>query len=227
MQRYVDEDKLPGVVTLVARRGKVVHFEAVGRRDVERDEPMTKDTLFRLYSQTKPVTGVAVMLLYEEGRILLKDAIADYLPEFADMQVYVGEEDGRITTEAAGTITIQHLLTHTSGLTYSFFPTPVGRMYAEAGIREAESPQGSLAEWAHELAKLPLIAQPGTDWNYSVGMDLAGRLVEVVSGKSLRGFLRERIFEPLAMHDTERARRQSAALRRELRPHTRWQDDFA
>ena len=205
MRRYVDDQKLPGVVTLVARKGKVVHFEAIGSRNVARGEAMTNDTIVRLYSQSKPITGVAVMILYEEGRILLSEPIAKYLPEFAEMQVHRGGASGNLSTETAGAITIQHLLTHTSGLTYDFFPTLVGRMYGEAGVTAdaPTSPHGSLAEWARELAKLPLVAQPGTDWNYSVGMDVLGRLVEVVSGKSFREFLRERVFEPLGMRDTD------------------------
>ena len=205
MKRYVSEGKLPGVVTLVARKGHVVHFEAVGTQNVATGEPMARNTIFRLYSQTKPVTGVAVMMLYEEGHFLLTDPIARYLPEFGSMDVYVGERYGVPHTEPAGSITIQHLLTHTSGLTYDFFPTPVAAMYTEAGTVGAapDSPHGSLAAWTTELAKLPLIAQPGTDWNYSVGMDVLGRLVEVVSGQSFRSFLRERIFEPLEMHDTD------------------------
>ena len=205
MQRYVDEQKLPGLVTLIARKGKVVHFEAVGKQNVAQGEAMTTDTIFRLYSQTKPVTGVAVMILYEEGHFLLTDPIATYLLEFGSMQVYLGEENGDTRTEPAGTMTIQHLLTHTSGLSYDFFTNPVAQMYVKAGTVGAAptSPYGSLAEWTKELAKLPLIAQPGTEWNYSVGMDVLGRLVEVVSGQSFRQFLRERILDPLEMYDTD------------------------
>jgi CubicO group peptidase (beta-lactamase class C family) len=166
---------------------------------------MTRDTIFRLYSQSKPVTAAAVMVLFEEGKFLLTDPVAKYLPEFADMKVYVGEENGQIKTEPAGPITIQHLLTHTAGFTYDFFPTPVGRMYGPAGTSGAapQSKLGSLAEWTKELAKLPLIAQPGSDWNYSVSIDVLGRLVEVTSGMSFRDFLRARIFQPLGMKDTD------------------------
>ena len=205
LQPYVDEQKLPGVVTLVARKGQVVHFEAIGSQNVARGEAMSKDTIFRLYSQSKPITGVAVMILYEEGQLLLTDPISDYLPEFTSMKVYRGEENGDTKTEPAGAITIQHLLTHTSGLTYDFFPTPVGRMYVAAGVSgdATINTHENLAEWTRELTKLPLVAQPGTDWNYSVGMDVLGRLVEVVSGKSFREFLGDRIFEPLGMRDTD------------------------
>jgi CubicO group peptidase (beta-lactamase class C family) len=207
MQRYVDAGNLPGVVTLVARRGKVVHFDAVGSRNVETKAPMTEDTIFRLYSQSKPVTAVATMILYEEGKFLLTDPVSKYLPEFQDMKVYVGEENGQPKTEPAVPITIQHLLTHTAGLTYDFFAgqSPVARMYAKAGTQGAapQSPHPSLAVWTAELAKLPLIAQPGSDWNYSVSIDVLGRLVEVTSGMSFRDFLRARIFEPLGMKDTD------------------------
>jgi len=205
MQRYVDAGNLPGAVTLVARNGKVVHFGVVGKQNVATGAPMTRDTLFRLYSQSKPVTAVATMILYEEGKFLLTDPVSKYLPEFTDMKVYVGEENGQIKTEPARPITIQHLLTHTSGLTYDFFPTPVGKMYGPAGTTGAapQSRLGSLAEWSKELAKLPLIAQPGTAWNYSVSIDVLGRLIEVTSGMSFRDFLRARIFQPLGMKDTD------------------------
>lgn len=206
MRRMIADDKIPGTVTLVARRGKVVHFEANGLRDISAGKPMEKDTIFRLYSQSKLVTGVAVMLLFEEGHFLLTDPVSKYLPEFADMQVYVGEQDGAVITEPANAITIQHLLTHTSGLTYDFFAhTPVGRMYAENGIVGAAPGArfANLKEWSVALARQPLVAQPGTAWNYSVGMDVLGRLVEVVSGQTFRAFLKDRLFDPLGMVDTD------------------------
>ena len=145
------------------------------------------------------------MMLFEEGHFLLSDSIAKYLPEFADMRVYVGEKDGKAITEPARPITIHHLLTHTSGLTYALFGTPVANMYLEnqivGSVFEGPMPE-SLEQWTKELAKLPLIAQPGTAWNYSVSLDVLGRLVEVISGQSYGDFLRTRIFEPLEMHDT-------------------------
>ncbi len=200
MRRLIAENKIPGTVTLVARRGQIVHFEANGFRNVRASEPMELNTIFRLFSQTKPVTGAAVMILYEEGHFVLTDPISQYLPEFTDMQVYA---DGKL--EPAGDITIQHLLSHTSGISYEFFPTPVGEMYRDAnlGPNGADSPYDNLADWTKTVAKLPLVAHPGTDWNYSVGMDVLGRLVEVVSGKSFRAFLKERIFDPLEMKDTD------------------------
>jgi CubicO group peptidase (beta-lactamase class C family) len=205
MKRLIDAGKIPGTVTLVARHGKIVHFEAAGSRNIEAGQPMTKDTIFRLYSQSKPITGVATMILFEEGHFLLTDPISNYLPEFANMRVYTGVKDGEIQTEEAQPITIQHLLTHTSGLTYDFFPTPVGKMYKDAGVVGVSHGTRfqNLAEWSQALAKMPLVAQPGTEWNYSVGMDVLGRLVEVVSGKTYRSFLKERIFDPLGMQDTD------------------------
>ncbi len=216
MRRLIDADKIPGTVTLVARRGKVVHFETNGLRDIAAGLPMEEDTIFRLYSQSKPVTGAAVMILFEEGHFLLTDPVSKYLPEFADMHVYLGEQDGEMVTEPAGPITIQQLATHTSGLTYGFIPTAVGKMYTENGVVatgtplpiEVEggdadvAPPSSLQEWSERLATLPLVAQPGTEWNYSVGMDVLGRLIEAVSGMSFGEFLRERLFDPLGMTDT-------------------------
>ena len=208
MRRLIAGKKIPGTVSLVARKGKVVHFETNGVRNVESGAPMTKDTIFRLYSQSKPVTGVAVMMLFEEGHFLLTDPISLYLPEFSKMVVYKGTKNGVVQTEpAVRPITIHHLLTHTSGLTYDFFPTPVGKMYVKAGVvgtwAQGPTKMKNLKQWSEALAKQPLIAQPGTEWNYSVAMDVLGRLVEVVSGQTFRDFLRSRIFLPLGMNDTD------------------------
>jgi CubicO group peptidase (beta-lactamase class C family) len=205
MGRFIDAGKIPGTVTLVARHGKVVHFEALGSQNIAEGIPMERDTIFRLYSESKPVTGVATMILFEEGHFLLSDPISKYLPEFSDMRVFTGIVDGEVQTEPARPITIHHLLTHTAGLTYSFFPTPVGQMYREAGIggSASEAKFANLDEWCRALAKMPLVAQPGTEWNYSVAMDVLGRLVEVVSDQSFRNFMKERIFDPLGMVDTD------------------------
>ncbi|NCF34130.1 MAG: serine hydrolase [Proteobacteria bacterium] len=220
MRRMIADEQIPGTVTLIARKGKVVHFEANGLRDVARKLPMQKDTIFRLYSQSKPVTGVAVMMLFEEGRFLLSDPVSKYLPEFANMQVYAGTKDGEVVTEPARPMTIHQLLTHTSGLTYDFFPTPVGEMYRQRGVVGSVSVAGelepgtqsardkgelelqSLQQWSERLASVPLVSQPGSAWNYSVGMDVLGRLVEVVSGQSFGDFMNQRIFVPLNMVDT-------------------------
>ena len=130
MRSLIESKKIPGTVTLVARRGEVVHFEANGMRDIERGLSMEKDTIHRIYSQSKPITGAALMMLFEEGKFLMTDPISRYFPEFSEMQVYAGEEEGKMKTEAASSpITIQQLATHTSGLSYSFMPGPVGSMY--------------------------------------------------------------------------------------------------
>ena len=220
MRRLIDEKKIPGTVTLVARKGKVVHFEANGMRDLERGLPMEKDTIFRIYSQSKPVTGAALMMLFEEGKFLMTDPISKYLPEFTDMKVYVGEENGKIKTEPTKSpITIQQLASHTSGLSYSFMPGPVGAIYiqeetergfgnppSEGGeffISEPKNPPfKNLREWTKALAEIPLVAQPGSIWNYSVGMDVLGALIEEVSEMSFGEFLKDRIFDPLGMVDS-------------------------
>ena len=219
MRSLIDSKKIPGTVTLVARKGEVVHFEANGMRDLERNLPMEIDTIHRIYSQSKPITGAALMMLFEEGKFLMTDPLAKYLPEFSDMQVCVGEENGKMKTEAATSpITIQQLASHTSGLSYSFMPGPVGSMYiaeeAERGLGNIPSsgamlfPEGTkppfsnLREWTKALAELPLVAQPGTLWNYSVGMDVMGALIEEVSGMTFGEFLQQRIFGPLGMEDT-------------------------
>ncbi|MFT6724576.1 MAG: CubicO group peptidase (beta-lactamase class C family) [Arenicella sp.] len=205
LRRLIDARKIAGTVSLVARKGKVVHFEANGLNDVGAEQVMTTDAIFRLYSQTKPVTGVAVMMLFEQGYFLLSDPISKFLPEFKDMQVYLGEKDGERQTEPARPITIHQLLTHTSGLSYDFIDSPVANMYKKAGVMgaDSQSPLTSLDEWVKALAKQPLISQPGEKWNYSVGMDVLGRLVEVVSGRSFRDFLQQNIFQPLDMQDTD------------------------
>ena len=219
MRSLIEAKKIPGTVTLVARRGEVVHFEANGMRDIERGLPMEKDTIHRIYSQSKPITGAALMMLFEEGKFLMTDPISRYFPEFSEMQVFAGEEGGKMKTEAASSpITIQQLATHTSGLSYSFMPGPVGSMYVseetERGLGNVPSaggefftsgtkpPFNSLREWTKALAELPLVAQPGTIWNYSVGMDVMGALIEELSGRTFGEFLEERIFGPLGMEDT-------------------------
>ena len=198
-QRYVEAGTLPGVLSAVARRGQLVHLEASGLRDVERGVPMTEDTIFRLYSMTKPITSVALMSLYEQGAFQLDDPVGNFLPELADLSVHVA---GGGRQAAEGPITVQHLLTHTSGLTYGFLnETDVDALYREQRIGGLES-VGDLASMVTALGDLPLLFEPGTKWNYSVSTDVCGRLVEVLSGMSLDAFFSERIFEPLGMVDT-------------------------
>jgi len=198
MQRYIDADMVAGTVTLVARKGKVVHFQAQGMKDVERDQEMTTDTIFRMASMTKPIASVALMMLYEEGWFQLDDPIADWLPEFSNMMIEVESADGSTRLEPAQTpISFTHILTHTAGLMNSY-RGDVARYSQVSQVQGDED----LASWTERLATLPLRYEPGTRWEYSAATSVVGRLVEVISGQDLDTFLRERIFEPLQMHDT-------------------------
>jgi CubicO group peptidase (beta-lactamase class C family) len=201
MQRYVDQHKLAGLITMVARHGQVVHAECFGMMDLEANKPMQLDTIFRLYSMTKPITSVAVMILYEEGHFQLYDSVSRYIPEFKDLKVFVeATEAGIELAEAEREITIRDLLTHTAGLTYDFLEgSAVGAMYREA---ELFRPDQSLQDMIRKLAKLPLVLQPGRAWRYSVAFDVLGYLVEVISGMPFESFLEQRIFRPLGMVDT-------------------------
>ncbi len=194
-QRYVDEKKLAGVVTLVARDGDIVHFEAVGQRGADDTPPMTKDALFRIYSMSKPITAVAAMMLYEEGKFQLSEPVEKFVLELADLEVLVGGE----TVPAEKTMTMHHLLTHTAGLSYGFNPQdPVDRLYREAQLLAAKN----LDEFAERLGKLPLKFEPGESWHYSVAVDVTGLVVQRLSGQPFDVFLKERIFDPLGMPDT-------------------------
>ncbi len=205
MQQFVDDGKLPCVITMIARRGKVVYFDKIGYQDVENKVPVRDDTIFRMCSQTKPVTGVAVMILYEEGKFLLNDPVSKYLPEFAAMKVMSHRDTGEL--EDAEPILVKHLLTHTAGMTCDFDRSadPVAARYRDNGVTSFSdmSDATSLAEWTTKLSRQPLLAQPGTEWRYSVGMDVLGRLVEVWSGQKFDDFVRQRILQPLQMHDTD------------------------
>ncbi|MFU8815577.1 MAG: serine hydrolase domain-containing protein [Pseudomonadales bacterium] len=194
-RRYVEEGKLAGAVTLVARRGKVVHFDAVGQADLNAGTPMTTDTLFRIYSMTKPITAVAAMMLYEEGAFQLSDPIAKFLPELAELEVL--QEDG--SRVAAAPITMQQLLSHTAGFSYGFNPRdPLDQLYREAALMQS----ADLNEFVDRLATLPLKFQPGSRWHYSVAVDVTGAIVERISGQPFDEFLTQRLFEPLGMRDT-------------------------
>ncbi|MGH6988760.1 MAG: serine hydrolase domain-containing protein [Stellaceae bacterium] len=202
MERYVAERKLPGALTVVARRGRAVYAEWVGRMDVEREKPIADDTIFRIYSMTKPITSAAIMMLYEEGRFQLDDPIARYLPMFKEMRVYAGGTAERYeTVPATRPITFKQLLTHTSGLTYGFTGTPVSAIYQAAKF-DFQAEEASLPVMAERLAKLPLLAQPGSEWNYSVATDVLGALIEIISGMPFHRFLEDRVFVPLGMSDT-------------------------
>jgi len=197
MQRYIDEDKLPGMITMVARHGKVVHFEKYGWMDV--DKPMQLNTIFRIASMTKPVTSVAVMMLYEEGYFQLDDPISDYIPEFKNLKVFSSiDKNGIHIVDPIRSMTIRDLLTHTSGLSGVGADTPVDSIYGTANLSE-----GTLKDMIQKLSEIPLLYQPGTRWNYSRSTDVLGYLIEVISGKPLDVFLKERIFIPLKMEDTD------------------------
>jgi CubicO group peptidase (beta-lactamase class C family) len=203
-QRLIDEGKLAGLITMVARHEKVVHFNTCGLADMRRETRMAGDTIFRFYSMTKPLTSTAIMMLYEEGRFQLDDPIARFLPCFNDMRVYVGGMRGKLdTVPAERDITFRDLLTHTSGLTYGFMEaTPVDAQYRDRGV-DFQTSDKSLAEVVETAADVPLIAQPGAEWNYSIATDVLGHLVAVISGLPFDQFLRERVTGPLGMVDTE------------------------
>jgi CubicO group peptidase (beta-lactamase class C family) len=202
--RYVDDGRLPGWLLLVSRGGKVVHLSMRGHRDVEAGLAVEADTLFRIYSMTKPITAVAAMMLYEDGAFDLRDPVSRFIPAFDAVRVYQqGTAQRALTVPATEPIRIWHLLTHTAGLTYGFLHRHVvDEMYRAAGF-EWGVPEGlDLAACCERWASLPLLFEPGTEWNYSVASDVLGRIVEVVSGRSLDAFFAERIFTPLGMSDT-------------------------
>jgi CubicO group peptidase (beta-lactamase class C family) len=202
--RYVEDGRLPGWLVMVSRHGRIVHLATCGRRDLEAGLPVEADTVFRIFSMTKPVTAVAAMQLYEEGAFALKDPVDRFIPSFAELRVYQGgSAAGLRTAPAARPVRLWHLLTHTAGLTYGFHHAhPVDAMYRAAGF-EWVAPEGrDLAACCDAWAGLPLLFEPGSEWNYSVASDVLGRVIEVVSGRPLDRFLHERIFEPLGMTDT-------------------------
>ncbi len=203
MSGHVQGGQLPGIATLIARRGHIVHLETVGWADVDQRRPLSVDTIVRIYSMTKPITVVAALMLWEERAFLLDDPIASYLPELAGMQVLRGMEGSVPLLEPPrGPITIRHLMTHTSGMTYGIFgpeDAPGERLYAEAGLLR---PHQTLAQMVAALCRLPLLFEPGSRWQYSVSIDVIGRLVEVLSGQSLDAFVRQHILLPLGMTDS-------------------------
>jgi len=202
--RYVDDGRLPGWLVAVSRLGRLAHVSCCGSRDLEAGLPVEADTLWRIYSMTKPVTSVAAMMLYEEGAFELTDPVSAFIPAFAHVRVYTGGSDQRqVTVPASEPVRIWHLLTHTSGLTYGFLRVhPVDALYRAAGF-EWSVPRGmDLATACEAWAAMPLLFQPGTEWNYSVATDVLGRVVEVASGQRLDEFFSTRILDPLDMTDT-------------------------
>ncbi|WP_410633558.1 serine hydrolase domain-containing protein [Amycolatopsis sp. cmx-4-83] len=202
--RYVEDGRLPGWLAVVSRHGRIVHVGSGGHRDVEADLPVETDTLWRIFSMTKPITSVAAMMLAEEGLLELDDPISRWLPEFASPRVFVkGSALSPLTEPATSPIRVWHLLTHTAGLTYGFHHGhPVDAIYRAAGFEWSTPPGLDLAACCEQWAKLPLVFQPGAEWNYSIASDVLGRLVEVVSGLPLDEFFSSRIFTPLGMTDT-------------------------
>ena len=204
MARYVESGKLPGCLTAVMRRGEIAYLDCTGMADPDIDRPVAEDTVFRIYSMTKPVISAAAMTFFEEGRFQLDDPVARFLPEFTETPVWVEGEGGAMRTEpAADPMKIWHLLTHTAGLVYGARnDSPVGALCRANGIDFSRRNDGTVAETVRRLAKIPLRWQPGTRWEYSVATDVLGRLIEVLAGQALDSVLKERVFDPLGMADT-------------------------
>jgi len=195
VQKMVDDGKIAGAVTMVARRGKIVHFEAHGLRDLDEKKPVARDTIMRFYSMSKPITTVAAMMLYDEGKLKLDEPVETYVPEMKGLKVYHATEPVKPNRK----VTVRDLMRHTSGLTYGIFGnSPVDQIYKKERIIGSRD----LQSMVEKLGRIPLMHQPGTRWHYSVSTDVLGCLVEKVSGRKLDVFLRERIFKPLDMRDT-------------------------
>jgi len=203
-RRYIDAGRFPGTQLLVYRRGKVVHSKVQGFADVERKAPVKDDTIYRIYSMTKPITSVAFMMLFEEGRVALDEPVAKYIPEWKNLGVFVaGNAPAFLTRPLSRPMLIVDLLRHTAGLTYGFQQrSNVDAAYREKKIGEVEK-AGTLRTMIEDLAKIPLEFSPGDAWNYSVATDVLGYLIEKISGMPFEQFLKQRIFEPLGMKDTD------------------------
>ena len=201
LRAEVSAGRIPGAILLIQQHGKPVLYEKFGLRDVRTRQPMTDDTIFRLYSMSKPITSVAAMILVDDGKLALDDAVAKYIPAFAGVAVAIEKPGGKLELEPlARPITILDLLRHTSGITYGFYgDSAVRKLYASAGLFDGDPDN---AQFVDRLARLPLAEQPGTLWDYGHSTDVLGRLVELVSGKSLHQFERERLLDPLGMRET-------------------------
>ena len=202
MRKAVDEGNLAGIVSTLIRDGKIVHMDAYGYQDIQDQVPMTEETIFRIFSMTKPITGVALMMLHEEGKFSLEDPVSQYIPELAGLRVAAADgPDGVPETEPADhEMTIRELMSHTGGLTYGLFSrSQVDSMYQAVNILDAN---GTLKDMIDKLAEIPLRQQPGSLWHYSVSVDVQGYLVEVLSGQNFAEFLQQRLFDPLNMDDT-------------------------
>lgn len=203
MEQFVKDNQLPGILTLVQRKGKIIHYGEYGLMDIEAGRPMQEDALFRIYSMTKPIVSVALMTLYEEGRFSLNDPVSKFIPAFAKTKVFAGASPlGLTLVDQNPAMTLHHLLTHTSGLSYGwFFDSPVEELYRQCVPNLFRRDQ-TLEEIINQFAELPLLFQPGTQWRYSFATDVLGYVVQVIAGMPLAGFLAERIFKPLGMSDT-------------------------
>lgn len=203
LKGYVDSGKMAGTLALVARGGEIGHLAAYGLADRERNKPMARDTIFRIYSMSKPITSIALMQLYERGLFQVDDPVDKYIPEWKNQRVYVmGNGPAMVTKPVTRPMTIRDLLSHQSGLTYGFLErTNVDAMYRNNGIGQIET-RGTLREMVQALAELPLEFSPGDAWNYSVSTDICGYLVEAISGQRFDDYLQANIFGPLGMGDT-------------------------
>jgi CubicO group peptidase (beta-lactamase class C family) len=201
MKNLVDQGRLAGAVTMVSRHGKVVEFDATGKRDIAANAPMQKDSIFRIYSMSKPITGVAMMMLFEEGKWQLNDPVAKYIPEFANLKVYgTDANNNMVLKDQTHPVTMRELMSHSGGFTYGIFSnTPVDKLQREADILNVNI---TLDEFIKRVAKLPLNAQPGTEWHYSISVDIQGYIVQKLSGMPFEEYLEKRIFKPLGMIDT-------------------------
>jgi CubicO group peptidase (beta-lactamase class C family) len=204
LAHYVDSGRIPCALVVVARAGRIAHVFRHGSRDPRNDAPLEPDAIFRIYSMTKPITAAAALLLYEEGAFDLNDPVSKFIPSFADMRVYRGGSPLAPTTvPAQEPMRVWHTFTHTTGLTYEFFySSVVDAMYRSAGFEPFRDPDFTLEQACERWATMPLLFEPGTEWNYSVSNDVLGRIIEVTSGLPLDEFFRTRLFEPLGMRDT-------------------------
>lgn len=201
MQETVNQKQISGIVTVLARHGKVIDYKAYGQKDLTTGAPLTKDAIFRAFSMTKPITAVAMMILYEQGKWLPSDPIAKFIPEFANLKVFKGvDQEGKMILEAPQhPPNMRELMTHTAGFSYGFFGnTPVDKMYRDERLLQSET----LQQMIEKLAKIPLLYQPGKSWVYSISMDIQGYIIEKLSGQSLPDFIEQRISKPLGMNDT-------------------------
>ena len=204
LTRYIEAEKIAGCLTLIARRGELAHLSAMGMMDRERGLPMAEDTIFRIYSMTKPITSVALMMLFERGAFQLSDPVARFIPQWAELQVMTGGEyPDYATAPPERPMTIRDLLSHQSGLTYGFMEGPLEAGYFKHKVYQAGTMRGrDLQSMIDRLAELPLKFSPGDNWNYGVSTDVCGYLVQEISGRRFDEYLREEIFEPLGMEDT-------------------------